>query len=688
MRWKSLLSVALTERQLSTIRGGVLLLLVAAVLGAFVPSVPDWSHRFLGAHYVDGYGTQWFYWFVDRALKNGFSTGHTDLFFYPWGKDIFGHTGTNVLDAILCIPFRRAFGPVLGYNMFVFAGLLATAVAVWHLIRDHVDDPFAATVGMLLFSIAPYQMFELLQGRPTQAILLFPVLFIRHMIRVGERRSWTDPIIAGLSLAISGYQYWYYALFGGLTCLAWGIGVALRPRAGSGGSVRVLFRYAMVALVALVTVSPVAVPLITSAASGETPGLLDTDLWGFWSSPPVTEEGMTIGLFLWQPLRRLAGFYVLDPTGLERFLSQNVLVPAIALVALLLAMRDRDGLPRMALCCAMVMLVLLGAGPMVIVGDMIIPNLPYIAMVDLVDVMRRLWWPARASAFVVILAAVAVARLVLRAGRVHPLLAPVAALVVAVPWFADLAASRTYPMRTWSAEVPAGYRCLAHGPEGAIIELPYNWNQLHLYYQTAHQRPLLGGMLEDNLVFTPAELQELLDGNRYVSSLFEMAKLDPAELEEHREDLEALQDLGYRYVVLQRDAFVPTEHERDPSLGPRDMHEGLRDNAKRSRHRRSLRALTQLLGQPVYSDARINIYAPFGDPSPCADVEIAPNRVAVGTQEDIEVDVVASLKGPGNVLRRLWIGPVNEWGKRWEDLPAAEEPPAKEPPAKAPPEAP
>ncbi|HCH65525.1 MAG TPA: hypothetical protein DFR83_22165, partial [Deltaproteobacteria bacterium] len=197
MRWKSLLSVALTERQLSTIRGGVLLLLVAAVLGAFVPSVPDWSHRFLGAHYVDGYGTQWFYWFVDRALKNGFSTGHTDLFFYPWGKDIFGHTGTNVLDAILCIPFRRAFGPVLGYNMFVFAGLLATAVAVWHLIRDHVDDPFAATVGMLLFSIAPYQMFELLQGRPTQAILLFPVLFIRHMIRVGERRSWTDPIIAG-----------------------------------------------------------------------------------------------------------------------------------------------------------------------------------------------------------------------------------------------------------------------------------------------------------------------------------------------------------------------------------------------------------------------------------------------------------------------------------------------------------
>jgi len=513
------------DRVLPWLRGGVLLLLITMAFGVFAPGMPDWDERFIGAHYVDAYGTQWFYWYISHVLEQGISPGHTDLFFHPWGKDIFGHTGTNVLDAILCLPFRWLLGPVLGYNIFITVCLLLTALAAWALIRDHVEDHFAVGVGVVLFTVAPFQLFELLQGRPTQAILLFPVLFVRHMIRTGQRRSWTDPVIAGLALAVSGYQYWYYALFGGLGCLGWGLCAAFRSSEQAGRSVQVLLRYALVAAVALFAVSPVAVPLMMSASSGEVPGLLNTELWSATANPPITEEGMTIGLFLWQPLHRFSGFYVVDPDGTERFLAQNVLVPMVGMAALLLALRDRAGLPRLALAGSLVPFMLLATGPMLFLGSIIVPNLPYIFLTDHLDVMRRLWWPARASAFLIIFVGVAIAQLVARAGRRHPLLGLATALCVAGFWFADLKASRAYPLKTWSAEVPAGYKCLAHGDEGAIIELPYNWNQLHLYYQTIHHRPILGGMLENNPVFTPDELGTLLNENEYVASLLEMSKL-------------------------------------------------------------------------------------------------------------------------------------------------------------------
>ena len=70
-----------------------------------------------------------------------------------------------------------------------------------------------------------------------------------------------------------------------------------------------------------------------------------------------------------------------------------------------------------------------------------------------------------------------------------------------------------FPFETWNAGIPAGYKCLATGPEGAVLELPYNFTQAHLYYQIEHGRPIFGGMLENNKVFTPRETTELLKNN-------------------------------------------------------------------------------------------------------------------------------------------------------------------------------
>jgi hypothetical protein len=116
-------------RRLHPLEHIVLLGLIAAIGAVWLPTAADWATAFLGIDYVDALGTQWFYWFVDHELGRDKPLGHTDLFFYPWGKDIFAHTGTNVLDAVLAMPVRWLLGPVLGYNLFVIAGLAASAWA-------------------------------------------------------------------------------------------------------------------------------------------------------------------------------------------------------------------------------------------------------------------------------------------------------------------------------------------------------------------------------------------------------------------------------------------------------------------------------------------------------------------------------------------------------------------------------
>ena len=77
--------------------------ILALVLGlvVFGPALGTLSSAFFGRAYVDAWGTQWFYWMTARAAARLEGFGWTDLFFYPWGKDLYLHTGGNVLDGLL-----------------------------------------------------------------------------------------------------------------------------------------------------------------------------------------------------------------------------------------------------------------------------------------------------------------------------------------------------------------------------------------------------------------------------------------------------------------------------------------------------------------------------------------------------------------------------------------------------------
>ncbi len=613
------------------------LLSLAAVLG---PALPWLGSRFLGLEYVDHYGTQWFYWYTARQIRSGSELGHTDLFFFPWGKDIFKHTGTNVLDAMMAAPFRALLGPVLGYNAFLLALFALTGWAFHRMARDFTEDRLAAGAATLLFTLSPYALFEALEGRPTQAILLFPVLFVRYTLQAARRRGWQAPFIAGVMLALAGYQYWYYAFFGGVVALAHGLWHLARPLPDSGGRWRTLARHALIAAVALAVTLPVGLPLLRAGAAG-VPGLLDAARWTLTANPPVTVEGMTVGMHLWQPFRLYSGFYVMDKSGVERFMGDAVLMPWMFLPLVALAAYRPGKQDRGALLAMTGAVVLLAMGPLVLVGDWALPNAPFLWLYRSVGFLQRLWWPARALAYGdVLLGLAALAALAALGGRPRRQAAAAAALTLL--WGVELWRGWMLPFPTWDAHVPAGYRCLASGPEGALIELPYSWTQAHLYYQTAHGRPILGGMLENNVVFTPKEVQDLAEDNALVRALLAVTRTGKADLTWTDTDKQELYDLGYRYVVLQRDAFTP-----------RESGSGLLDNALRSRQRTMREQLRHYLGEPVYTDARINIYSPWGEPSPCQRGDVEPDKEPRGKTED-SIDARLVRRPDKQVIHRVF----------------------------------
>ncbi len=653
------------------------MLLLVPLLG---PALRHINENFLGIEYVDHYGTQWFYWFVEHQLRTGASPDRTDLFFYPWGKDIFAHTGTNVLDAYLAVPFRMLLGHVAGYNVFVLVMLALSGLAMWKLAREVTGDAFAAGVAGLLFATSPFVMFETAEGRPTQSILLFPVLFILFTFRTARQRGLVAPIAAGIFLALSGYQYWYYAFFGGMVCLAYGLWQTWRPLPDAGSRWAVLARFALIAGVALAITLPGGWKLIaqTSGSAEDVPGLLDVDLWSLTASPPTTREELTIGLQLWQPLRPWAGFYVRDADGTERFLEHAVVMPWMLIPLILVAVLwrraqsepvRRSGAGRGGMLAMLAMATILATGPLVIVGDWIFPNPPFILLIKSIGFLQRLWWPGRAVAFIVILLGVIVA-IVLAALRDRPRLQVAAAALLTALWASELRRGDMFPFPSWDATIPAGYHCLADGPEGAIIELPYAWTQAHLYFQIIHGRPIMGGMLENNATFTPDEFAALKEDNRFILTLLSLTKMENVELETEEGDLQEVYDLGYRYIVLQKDAFYQKVQGA-----------GLLDNAMRTRMRTMRKQLRSHLGSPVYDDARISIYAPWGDPRPCADDAVEPDTVALGLTE-VPVDARLVRTPDEQVIRRVWEPPPEE-DSADTGAPAADDSREPAPPSKA-----
>ena len=536
---------------------------------------------FTGEDGVDAWGTQWFYWLVGRRVLDGEPFAHTDLLFHPWGKAVYEHTGGNVLDALVALPFRYVLGPVAGYNAFLLAILAANVAAAALVCRELGLRGGASLLGGIVATLNPTVLGELEGGRPTQALLAFSFLAIRELIRVRERPGVWAPIRGAVFLALAGLTYWFSAIFVVLVTTPWLVGDLLASRSG-----RHAARVAGVLGGALVLVLPLAWPMLSGLGEGAVGGLLDVSAWTLRSWSPTTVEGWTIGVEAVQlPSGQLVVHRLVDgelvATPLRRAIAW-VEVPL--LVAGLVLARPAV---RWRLLAALGVGLVLMTGPDLAFG---VADPIYIAMSKVLSPLQRLWWPARAAFLVHLVVGVAAA---VAWNRVPSALRWPGALAVLGLLGAELGVARLVPLSATAADVPPLYRCLA-GREGPLLEVPLVGVPERLHWQAVHGRPVFGGMIDDNPVFAPEDHRRFRAENGFVRALDLLGSGRPAPPVAEA-DVDAVRDLGFHWVVVD---LQPIDG------GPRT------ERALRSH-------LGNTLGEPAYDDGRMIAWSLDGSPLTC-----------------------------------------------------------------------
>lgn len=461
--------------------------------------------RVAGEARVDALGTWWFHWFAAEALRGRTGLLHTDLQFFPWGKDILRDTGANLVDALLVAPVRLVAGGAAAWNTLYFGILVTNGAAAAWLTRRAGPVAFASAT---VFAVAnPFVLHELECGRPTQAVLA-PLLLALGLADPAEAPSTRRAVTAGALLALTGWTYWFAGLFGALALVVLGAGRRWRDML-------------VTLVVAAALTAPIVVPLFLQLRAGETPGLLRVGTW--WSSHDLslaTGETMRLNVLGFDGVAGYVG---------DRWTAEGYTFGLAGLFAAVLA----PG--RWRLVAVLGLLLALGPWP----GGVLNPV--YVGLANVLPPFTRLYWPVRG-----LVLAVAAGVIGCRT-RFAPL---VAALVVA-----EAAARGTLFLSTWKAAVPAPIAAL-RGESGAVLSLPYATDQWALVHQTVHERPLFNGMQEPFRFMAPAQVVTVRTENTFLVALLDATR-DPFDQSVPLEaDIAAVRALGLRWVVLRKEPLV------------------------------------------------------------------------------------------------------------------------------------
>lgn len=486
----------------------------------------------VGTAGVDALGSWWFQWWVSECAVRGDALTHTNILFFPWGKDVLLHTGGNVLDALFVAPARVLFGGVAAWNALAVATISANGfvAGMWARARR-------ASVGsaIVLGALQPLALHELTMGRPTQAILAPLIL---TLWATESRRPWR----AGVALALTGWFYWYYALFGALA-MVW-----MRPG---------WRRLAISAVVSLALTAPVVISLLSAVHTGEAPGLLPVMDWLHGSHSLTATDGGDVRLG------------ALDLLGRAVFPEASVEGgSAAAVVGIVTFLAALFGPARwLALAAAAFALGPFPGGN---------ANPVYIGLAAVIPPMARLYWPVR-MASVIGIAALWPRR---RGMRIFAVLAVVETLVRG--WA---------PLPTWTPTTPGPLVPLARA-DGAILVLPYGWDQWPLVWQTVHGKPMFNGMHERSPSLVPHEQQSFRERNSFVKALIRIPS-DPRDTTEpSAEDRREFIDLGYRWVVLRTDVLTTSSSRLVGATRAREVRQRLHE----------------LLGEPAVTGDGVEVF--------------------------------------------------------------------------------
>lgn len=181
---------------------------------------------------VDGYLGIWNIWWTARAITTGQSPFFTPLLFYPQGLDLFWQT-LSVTQGLLALPITLIWGPLPAYNILILLSFILsgyfTFLFILYVCRPCDTWPaiLAAIVGGAVYAYSPFHLQKVLDAQLEVASIQWVPLWALTIVRFLEQPSWKQGILCGVALLWVGLGTWYYGLFSlittGLMIVLWSL---------------------------------------------------------------------------------------------------------------------------------------------------------------------------------------------------------------------------------------------------------------------------------------------------------------------------------------------------------------------------------------------------------------------------------------------------------------------------------
>lgn len=492
---------------------------------------------------VDAFGTHWFYWWIRTCVEHFGDPSYTNLFFYPFGKEVFAHTGNNFVDAVMAVPFQWVFGHTLYSPMWTMVLVVGNAVAFRPLARYVLGDAFAAFAATALWTINPFVFFELTAGRPTQAMCWFLPVAVLYFLRCAREPGVGNAVWLGIAVAVAGWTYWFSGFFLVLLLLP----LAVWELWGAGDRLRVLGRWALGVVVCAALVAPGVFAMAGEVGAGNVPGVA-VEKGSIFQAPKPMGNNVSADLH---------GIWLMELYGAPLFFN-----PAWGLPLLVAPWLRRLQVPggRGRWVVALVFVLAFAGGTLFRWEEHVVVMPQYMLLYNHVPFFDRLWFPYRMAAVAFIPASLLLGALCASLPRPRAALGALATVGLVAQVLAG-----TWPHNHRVARAPAMVADLKnHG--GAVIFLPMKIQHDGLMWQTEFQLPTFGGMGESAPIFWPKEFRVRLN-NSLVKSLRGAAITPGRPKRVSAKDRALIEKEGFRWVILRR-SLLESDLTRQLELAP------------------------------------------------------------------------------------------------------------------------
>ena len=483
----------------------------------------------------------WNNWWTRQALEEGTSLYWTPYLYYPQGASLVYHS-FSWTNSLLALALERFVGSIAAYNLVLIFGYAFSGWGTYVLVVYLTGRRGAAFAAGLALAFSPYRITQ--ASHPMFVTIGWLPLFLLFLIRAVREGRLAHAVVAGLFLALTGLTAWHLFIFAWMTLGICIVYLLLWQRACL--TARSWGMIALAAIVGLALVIPALYPLLEVELGGQA----DEEIY-----VPQDERTQTDLLAYVVPNRLQPVCGDLFTPVYDRFQKNRNYVAFLGFTVIALALvgvwrARRKALPWVLLAGFYTIMAL---GPVLRFNGQLYPGMPMpYRLLGWTPFVRLLKQPDRFNLVLGLPIAVLVGygicalqdRWGARLRQGWQWVIPTAcAMLIAWEYV-------SVPMWTISTNHPPVVdRLRSEEGEFAVLDLPMGRaaDKRYLYYQTIHERPIVGGHISRPLPGT----FDTIDASPLLSLLSDGLPVD-LEDEALAQEMANLGATGIRYIILHK----------------------------------------------------------------------------------------------------------------------------------------